>query len=103
MSQATSFTSSVNAEDFALGSKLISYAMRALTWGIAAAIAWSCSTLVMGIVMFIITALFMSLLTALLHVVLLFKLPTTSIEGIGAFAGRAASRATSLFSRKVAV
>ena len=102
MSQATSFTASVNAESFALGSKLIGYALQALTWGIAAAIAWSCSTLVMGIVMFIITALFMSLLTAVLHVVLLFKLPSTTVEGLGSTVGSAAARVRGLFDRKVA-
>lgn len=87
--------------EFTLGSKVIGYVLQALAWGIAAAIAWSCSSLVMGIVMFIIMLIVMSLLTALLHLVLLFKLPSSSIESIGSLAGKTASRASSLFARKV--
>lgn len=90
------------SDEFTLGSKVIGYVLQALAWGIAAAIAWSCSSLVMGIVMFIIMFIVMSLLTALLHLVLLFKLPTTTVEGIGSFTGKAASRVTGMFTRKAA-
>lgn len=87
--------------DFALGNKTISYALSFLAWGTAVAIAWSCSTLLMGIIMFIVMSLVLGLLSTLAHIVLVMKMPAASIEGIGRTVGGAAARITSLFSRKV--
>lgn len=89
----------MNQDDILLGHRVIGYALNTLAWGCTVAIAWSCSTLLMGIVMFIIMSIVMGLLAALLHIVLLFKMPTTTVEGIG----RAAARVTGLFTRKAAV
>ena len=90
-------------DDFITGNKVISYALNTLAWGVTCAVAWSCSTVLMGISMFIITAIVMSLLMALLNIVLLFKLPTTTVEGLGRTVGGATARVTSLFTRKAAV
>lgn len=90
----------MNQDDIILGHKIISYALNTLAWGCAVAIAWSCSTLLMSIVMFIVMSIVMGLLAALLRVVLLFKVPTTTVEGLGRTVGGAAARVTNLFTRK---
>ena len=99
MSATTTSSSAMFSDDFVLGSRVIGYALRALSFGISLAIAWSCSTLMLGIIMFIIMSIVMYLLSMALHVVLLFKLPT---ESIGHTVGGAAARVRGLFDRKVA-
>ena len=102
MSQATTSTSSFMSEDFALGSKVLGHALQALGTGVAIAIAWSCSSAVMGVAVFIGMFCLMSILMALLHMVLLFKLPTASITSLGSVVGRTSARVSGLFTRKAA-
>lgn len=88
-------------EDFALGNKVIAYALSALAWGITVAITWSCSSLLMGIIMFIISSLVFGLLAGVLHIFVIMKMDASTIEGIGRNVGGAAARVTNLFTRKV--
>lgn len=88
--------------DLTLGATIIGYAFDALAVGVTLAVTWSCSTLVMGTIMFIATGLLMALLCAVAQMYLMFKLPATSIAGLGNFVGGTAARVTGLFSRKVA-
>jgi hypothetical protein len=90
----------MNNDDLILGNKVISYALNTLAWGVSCAIAWSCSTVLMGIVMFIIMSIVMALLCALLRVILIFKMPVTTVEGLGRTVGGATARVTNLFTRK---
>lgn len=92
----------MNQAHLDLGHKVIGYALNTLAWGVTLAAAWSCSSIMLGIIMFIVMAIIMMLLSTLAHVYLAFKLPTTTVEGIGAFVGGTAARVTSLFTRKVA-
>lgn len=98
---ASTQTSTINSDDLAYGHKVIGYALQCLAWGCAVAIAFSCSTIIMGIIMFIIMSIVMSLLAALIQVVIFFKAPATSVEGIGRVVGGAAARVSGLFTRKV--
>ena len=93
---------SPSRDDLALGHKVITIALNVLAWGTTMAIAWSCSTLLMGIIMFIIMSIVMGLLMGMLRIFLMFKLPATTVAGIGGFVGGTAARVTSLFTRKVA-
>jgi len=95
-------TNSTNLEHLVLGHKVIGYALDLLAWGTACAVAWSCSTLLMGIIMFIIMAIVMALLTALIKVVLMFKLPSDSVESFGRKVGGLTGRVSGLFTRKQA-
>ena len=98
----TQSTQPFDADNFMLGTKVITYALQALGAGLALAIAWSCSTLVMGIVMFIIMSLVMMLLMAIAQGVLMFKLGCENVESLGATVGGAAARVTGMFTRKAA-
>lgn len=87
--------------DFNLGNKVIAYALSALAWGITVAITWSCSSLLMGIIMFIICSLVFGLLAGVLHIFVIMKMDSTTIEAVGRNVGGAAARVTNLFARKV--
>lgn len=91
---------SINQADFAAGAKVISYALNILAWGTACAVAWSCSTLLMGIIMFIVMSIVMALLCALVQLVIFFKVPAPTIEGLGRTVGGGINKVTGLFSRK---
>lgn len=102
MSDSTTTSSpSINMEDLELGNKVVSYALNVLAWGCAVAVAMSCSTILMGIVMFIIMSIVMALLAALAQLFIFFKVDASSIESLGRNVGKATSRVTSLFARKV--
>lgn len=88
--------------DLALGNTIIGYAFDALAVGVTLAITWSCSSIVMGVIMFIITALVMALLCTLASTYVMFKLPDATVAGIGGFVGGTAARITGLFTRKTA-
>lgn len=88
--------------DLTLGASIIGYAFNALAVGVTLAVTWSCSSIVMGAIMFFAVGLLMALLTELACVYVMFKLPATSIAGIGSFVGGTAARVTGLFARKVA-
>lgn len=96
MSASLNSSNDISMEDVALGSKVIHYAMDVLCWGVATAAAWSCATLIGGIAMFIAVTILMALLTALLEVVLMLKLPVTTVAGLG----HAVGRVTGFFARK---
>lgn len=91
-----------NAEHLTLGYKVIDYALKLLAWGTVVAVTWSCSTLLMGIIMFIVVGIIMSLLQALLGMLIMFKVPTTSVETLGRTVGGVTGRVSSLFARKPA-
>lgn len=93
---------SINSSDYALGAKVIDYAVNTLAWGVACAAAWSCSTLLMGIIIFIVMAIVMALLANLLSWLIAFKVPATTIEGLGRTVGGGINRVTDLFNRKAA-
>ena len=98
---STSSTSYVNAEDLAYGSKVITYALNLLAWGVTIAVTWSCSTILMGIVMFIISSIVMGLLCGVLNIFLHLKLDASTIESLGRNTASVTSRVSNLFSRKV--
>jgi hypothetical protein len=100
---STSTTEYNSVDDLALGHRVINYALKLLAWGTAAAVAWSCSTLLMGIVMFIIVSIVMLLLTTIIHLAIMFKVPTTTVEGLGRTVGGFAGRMSNLFTRKAPV
>ena len=89
----------MNNPSLDLGRKVIGYAINLLAWGTALAVAWSCSTLMLGIIMFIVMSLLMGLLAAVLHIFIALRVPDTSIEAIGAFVGNTSARVTGLFKR----
>lgn len=82
----------------ALGAKVIGYALNCLQWFTVVAITWSCSTLLMGIVVFIAMAMFMALVRFALSLLLAFKLDISVLETVGS----ATARVASVFTRKVA-
>lgn len=90
---------SFNQDDFNLGAKVIGYATQAFAFGISLAIAWSCSSVMFGILMFIVMSLLLGLLAGLLNLVILFKMPSTSIASVGHTVGGAAAKVTGWFSR----
>lgn len=94
--------SSYSTADLHLGASLIGYAFDALAVGVTIAVTWSASTVVMGTILFIATSLLMALLCTAAQVYLMYKLPATSIAGLGNFVGSTAARVTGLFTRKVA-
>ena len=98
---STSSTSYVNPTDLAYGSKVITYALNVLAWGVTIAVTWSCSTILMGIVMFIISSIVMGLLCGVLNIALHIKLDSSTIESLGRNTAAVTSRVTNLFSRKV--
>lgn len=97
----TSSTPYIDQADLAYGSKCITWAFNALAWGVTLAVTWSCSSILMGIIMFLITSVVMGILAGLINVVVQCKLDSTTVESIGRNVGGAAARITSLFSRKV--
>ena len=88
--------------DLTLGASIIGYAFDALAVGVTLAVTWSASSVVMGIILRITTSLLMALLCTAGQMYLMYKLPATSIAGLGNFVGGTAARVTGLFSRKVA-
>ncbi len=57
----------------------------------------------MGLVMFVITAVLMVILTELLSMLTMFKLPTTTTETLGRTVGGFTGRVSNLFARKAPV
>ena len=103
MSISSSSTQYVNHDDLAFGRKIVGYALDCLAWGVALATAWSCSTILMGIIMFIIMSIVMYFLASLVSLAIFFKVPATSVESLGRNVGGAAARVSSLFTRKAPV
>ena len=102
MSDFSSVNTSSN-DDLALGNKVIGYALNILAWGTACAVAWSCSTLLMGIVMFIIMSIVMALLCGVLQIFIFLKVDASTIASIGSTLNGVSARVTGLFTRKAAV
>lgn len=94
----SSTTDDINANDVALGSKVIHYAIKAVGWGVVVASTWGCATLMGGIAMFVGIAILMSLVGALLEITLALTLPVGTVAGVGRTAGRIAG----FFTRKTA-
>lgn len=86
-------------DDLVMGHKVIGYALKLFAWGTALAVAWSCSTLLMGIIMFIIVGILMAIIMELIHLVIMFKVPAAPIETVGRTVGRFAR----VFTRKTPV
>jgi len=99
---STSTSNEFDLNDFALGANAMGTALQILGHGVAIAIAFSSSTVLMGIIMYITMCIVMALLMALVHMLLLWKLPADTTASIGRFVGSTGARITSLFSRKVA-
>lgn len=98
MTASSTSTSSASA-DYAAGAKVITYAFNLMVWGTALATAWACSTFLMGLIMFIITAIVMSILRYVLGLVVFFKVDASSIENLGRTATSVTTRVTSTFTR----
>jgi hypothetical protein len=94
--------SSFNQQDLETGHKVIGYALKLLAWGTALAVAWACSSFIMGVIMFIITSLIMLLLTAVVHIGIMFKVEPTTVASLGRTVGGLTGRVSSLFTRKAA-
>lgn len=86
--------------DLELGNSVISYAIATLQWGVACTAAWSCSTLIMGIVMFIIMSIVMYLLSYAMQLICLLKVSNDTRESIGNRLNGVQARITSLFTRR---
>ncbi len=91
--------STFNQADYELGDKVVRYALRLLQWGTALAVAFSCSSFIMGVIMFIITALFMALISIVIDMLLMIK-GATHVETLGRFVGSTTGRVSAMFTRK---
>ena len=100
MSDSVNSTSS-SLNDTARGYKVIHRAIDLLGFGIAMSVAWSCSSIIVGIVMFVITALVMALLAYAAKLMVLFNVDSARIETVGRTAGTVQARFTNVFTRKV--
>lgn len=89
-------------DNLSTGHKVIKYALRLLAWGAALSVAFSCSSVILGIIMFIIMSLFMALLSIAAHIFIMFKVEADSIESVGRVLNNTTARVTGLFTRKVA-
>ncbi len=90
-----------NQADYERGDKVVTYALRFFQWGTALAVAFSCSTFVMGLIMFIITALFCWLLSCVVDGLLMLK-GVSRVEALGRFVGGTTGRVSNMFARKAA-
>lgn len=98
MSDSVHSTASSN-DNMATGQRVLKYALSSFVWGMALASAWACSSIVLAIIVFIITAVLLELLTMLLA---MFFITPAMVSTVGDYANRATSKVTSLFTRKVA-
>ena len=96
----TSSTSSYD-DNLSTGHKVVSYAIKLLAWGAALSVAFSCSSVIMGIIMFFVMSFFMALLSIAAQVYLAFK--GEAVASIGSVVNNTTARVSSLFTRKASV
>jgi len=100
MNASTSSSAVPSVDDVATGYTVIGYAIDALAAGITLAIAWSCSSVLMGLIMFIVMGLVMYLLSYAAFMLATLKLSTATVGSIGHSVGGLSARITGLFNRK---
>ena len=88
-----------NQEDYERGDKIVTYALRVFTWGTALAVAFSCSSFIIGLIMAIITAIFCWLIGIVIDMLLMAK-GVDKVESLGRFVGQTTGRVSAMFARK---
>lgn len=90
-------SSTFAADDIITGRRVLSYTIRAVAWFMIFAATWSCSTIVMGIIMFICMTLLVGLLAGLVNVVCYLHISDASFARVGSvlngFKGKFARKA----------
>ena len=99
-SASNTIDSSVNCDDLATGHKVISWALRLIGWGLTIAVTWSCSSFMLGLLVFICMSLLVSILGVIAHMALAYYLSDETVAGLGRTVGGTAARVTGIFSRK---
>jgi hypothetical protein len=92
-------TTTFNQADYERGDKVVQYALRLLQWGTGIAVAWGCSSFLMGVIMFLVTMLFMALISAVIDMLLMAK-GVGQVEALGRFVGSTTGRVSAMFTRK---
>lgn len=90
---------SFNQADYERGDKAVQFALRFLQWGTATAVAFSCSSFIMGVVMFLVTALFMYIISVAIDMLLMIK-GVDKVESLGRFMGSTTARFQNLFTKE---
>lgn len=88
--------------DVITGHRVLKYALASLTWGLTVAAAWSCSSVVLGAIVFIIVGIVLALIAQLIHFVCYFKVDASTFASVGSVVNRATSKVTGVFTRKAA-
>lgn len=101
MSDSTNSTaSSFNAADAERGYTIVYRAIDLLAFGVTVAAAWSCSSLVLGTIMFLVVGLVMAMLAYAAKLMTMLRVDPTKVETVGRVLNP--GRITSFFSRKEA-
>ena len=90
-----------NQADYEMGDRVVTYALRLFTWGTALAVAFSCSSFILGLIMFIITALLCALISMVIDMLLMLK-GVDHVESLGRFVGQTTVRIQTMFHREQA-
>ena len=98
-----SASSTYTQDDVHTGQRVLKYALASLTWGLALASAWACSSVVLAIICFLIVGIVLALLAALVELFCFFKVDATTFASVGSVVNRTSARVSSLFTRKAAV
>lgn len=94
--------SNTTEDDVHTGHRVLKYALASLSWGLTVAAAWSCSSVVLGIIVFIVVGVVLALLAQLIHFVCFFKVNESTFATVGGAVNRTGARVSSLFTRKAA-
>lgn len=96
-SNSTASSTSINLDDQARGYTVVYRAIDLLGWGIAIAISWSMSSLILGTIMFIVMGFVMALLAYAAKFMVMLNVEPTRMETVGRVVNP--GRITSLFKR----
>lgn len=104
VNSTASSSSTTEERDVNAGRRMLKYALSSLAWGLSVAAAWSCSTVVMAVICFIIIGIVLAILAQLVYgYCVWFAVSSESFATVGSVATRTADRISSLFTRKAAV
>ena len=97
-----SSSSTYTQDDVHTGQRVLKYTLASLSWGLALASAWACSSVVLAIICFIIVGIALALLAMLVELFCFFKVDASRFAAVGSVVNRATSKVTGLFTRKAA-
>lgn len=101
---STASSSSIpDADDVITGQRVLKYTLASMAWGLSLAAAWSCSSVVLGAIVFIIVGIVLALLAMLVELFCFFKVDASRFAAVGSVVNRTAGRVTGLFTRRAAV